>query len=526
MPLSDEGYITEQMFRIADKEGDDVNFVLNKAQRDLDETLSGRDLVPKARQRGISAYVLARYTVKCLMKRNTRAVVISHDQESTQRMLKRVMYYLNEIRGPAPLIKNMSANEITFPKMNSMFYIGTAGSRKFGRGDTITDLHCSEYAFWSNPADLMRGLMQAVPKSGEIIIESTGNGLNDYYNRCMRAYQGDSNWKLHFYPWHTEPEYTLDIDDVEAEDVIANLDYNLEEPAIHEAFKLTPGQMAWRRMKLEEMDYDLKSFKQEYPMTLDECFQMSGQSIFHRVHYVPTDDWRELSPGLWALEGHPHRGFTYALGGDASAGVGRDSSAIEIFCLDTNEQVAEYVSNKVDPQVFAKKIYELGGEFDFPYAVVENNNHGLLTVAALERLYPAERIHTSAGGGRTEEAQLATLGHKTTSKSKPLMIGRLRSALADGLTVHSPLFNAELSTFIEHENGQMAAQDGCHDDTVMAAACALVGVNEAAMFKYGHVPETASTWVDPFSLDSILNEVEGKRGGDFPIRPQTGETVH
>jgi hypothetical protein len=56
-----------------------------------------------------------------------------------------------------------SKREFTFPKTNSMFYIGTAGARKFGRGDTITDLHCSEYAFWENPVDLFSGLTDAVP---------------------------------------------------------------------------------------------------------------------------------------------------------------------------------------------------------------------------------------------------------------------------------------------------------------------------------------------------------------------------
>jgi hypothetical protein len=40
-----------------------------------------------------------------------------------------------------------------------MFYIGTAGARKFGRGDTITDLHCSEVAFWENAKELTAGLL-------------------------------------------------------------------------------------------------------------------------------------------------------------------------------------------------------------------------------------------------------------------------------------------------------------------------------------------------------------------------------
>ncbi|KKM04393.1 hypothetical protein LCGC14_1764760, partial [marine sediment metagenome] len=188
--LSDEGYIIENLFHIPDKDGNDVPFKLNPAQRHLDENWGGRDIIPKARQEGVSSYILARYTAACLKKRNVRAVVISHDQESTQRMLQKVKYFLREIRGPQAQISNMSANLIGLPKMNSTFYIGTAGSRKFGRGDTISHLHCSEYAFWPNAKELMTGLVQAVPLSGELAIESTGNGMgNDYHGRCMRAYE-------------------------------------------------------------------------------------------------------------------------------------------------------------------------------------------------------------------------------------------------------------------------------------------------------------------------------------------------
>jgi hypothetical protein len=85
-------------------------------------------------------------------------------------MLARVHYYLENLRGPKAVIKNSSKNELTFPKTNSMFYIGTAGSRKFGRGDMITDLHCSEVAYWEDPKSLITGLFQAVPRNGGEIV--------------------------------------------------------------------------------------------------------------------------------------------------------------------------------------------------------------------------------------------------------------------------------------------------------------------------------------------------------------------
>ena len=260
---SQEAMIIEQMFMIADKQGKDVDFTLNHTQVRLDANLSGRDIIPKARQEGVSAYVPARFLAACMMYRNTRAVVISHDKESTQRLLDRVHYYINHIRGPEPIIKHSSKNHISFPKMDSVFYIGTAGSREFGRGDTITHLHCSEYAFWSNPKKLMKGLLQAVPMTGEITIESTGNGYNDYHSRCMKAEKGQSVWKLHFFNWMDFPEYKLELDDIEKQYLMTHLNVEWEEDFLFAA-GVSLEQIAWRRFKLDELDYDLQAFKQEY----------------------------------------------------------------------------------------------------------------------------------------------------------------------------------------------------------------------------------------------------------------------
>ena len=334
-----------------------MDFLLNPAQASIDHNLTGRDIIPKARQEGVSTYFLARYTVKCLSQRNTRAVVISHDKEATQRMLAKVHYFLDNLRGPNAVLKTSSRNEITFPKTNSAFYLGTAGSRQFGRGDTITHLHCSEVACWADPKSLTAGLFQAVPKDGEIAVESTGNGVgNWYHNICMRAAEGKGRYRLHFLDWLGFPEYALDLTPEQEREVLAGLDPDLEEPLLVESYGATAGQIAWRRDKLEELDYDLRTFKQEYPATLDECFQSSGYSIFTKVNFVPSERWKRRDQYLWSIEDHPQPQYDYAFGVDVSAGVGRNNSVIQIYCLQTMEQVGEWVSNKVSPDLFADKI--------------------------------------------------------------------------------------------------------------------------------------------------------------------------
>jgi len=530
-----ERLIIESMFNIADKSGRDVPFMLNDSQRRLDDELSGRDIIPKARQEGISSYYLARWTALCLSQRNVRAVVISHDALSTQRMLKKVHYFLENLRGPKAVIKNASANEIVFGKTNSMFYIGTAGTKKFGRGDTITHLHCSEVAFWEQPLTLLTGLFQAVPKDGEIALESTGNGVGNYYHRtCMRAAIGQSRYRMHFFNWIEFSEYTLDLDQDQSDAIMSNLIEEFEEPELVEKYNLTAGQLAWRRDKLDELDYDLTQFKQEYPITLDECFQSGGRSLFTRVNYYETAEWKRQDFNYHYLEGHPNSNYTYCIGADVAGGIGGksvekneksdsdgDRSVAQIICIELMEQVGEWVSNKIEPDAFGRKLAAFGRLFHNAYIVVEANNHGILTINELLTSYDQSLVHRRSGGRKSEIVdRLATYGVRTTSKSKPYIIGELRRMLTYDLQVHSPVLKSELDTFIEKESGALGAVNGCFDDRVIALAMCNAGLEKAAMYVQSNRQEVAKLNQDPFSMEGIISELTDNRGG-FPIASQT-----
>lgn len=566
--MTPERLIIENMFQIVDKDSQDVPFMLNYYQRQLDDTLSGRDIIPKARQLGMSAYVLARFTAKCLSKKNTRAVVISHDKESTQRMLARVHYYLNHLRGPKAIIKNASKNELTFPKTNSMFYIGTAGSRKFGRGDTITDLHCSEIAYWEDPKSLVAGLFQAVPReSGEIIIESTGNGTGNYYHRaCMRAYEGIGRFKLHFFDWLQAEEYRVRLSEDEKTRLANDLKKEWEEPELM-ARGLTLEQIAFRREKLEEFDFDMQRFKAEYPLTIDECFQASGYSIFSVVPYIPRPDWQQFDVygsldtdvtrwkpmsdiqiaqransempkvGFWALlDVWKHHASRYAIGVDVGAGVRRDRSVIEVVDIFSWEQVAEYVVDNVSPDILSKVIIGLGHHYNDAFVTVETNNHGAVTLLKLLEGFPKEGIkgypmHLLYMNDKTGDS-LLSYGYKTTARTKPILIGNLRKDFLEGFRIHSPMLKDELSTYVEDENGKLGAAEGCFDDRVIAIAAAVEGAKACPyIFEKQAMERAKREYVDPLNVGLMIDELRKKhkdQSGEFAIRRQDdpGEYEH
>lgn len=514
--MTPERSVIEALFHIVNKEGLDVPFRLNEAQVQIDDALTNRGLFPKARQEGVSMYFLARGLTRALGVQNTRAVIISHDTESTQRLLSRVHYFIETMEGPKPVIKTSNKNEITFPKRNSVIYIGTAGSRNFGRGDTITDLHCSEVAYWPDTKRLMTGLLQAVPRrTGFVSIESTGNGPGDWFHKaCMNSMKGQSSFKLHFLPWNQFAEYETPGSPDEDRSLMNNLSEEFEEPELVSGYHLTPAQLRWRRTVLEEMDFDLVAFRREYPICLDDCFASAGSSIFWRTGFVETDEWVRVSPTLHILQGHPYPDNTYRIGADVGGGVGKDSSVAEIFCNETDEQVGEWVSNRVPPDEFGSILKGLGFQFNTAYLVVESNNHGIVTLGELRGKYPTEKLHKLAykGEGPEPVSKLLDLGLRTTRRNKPLMIGSLRRDLAHETIIHSPLLKSELSTFIEHDDGSLGAKTGCFDDCVMAAAMANYMRDRATVVCMSPRAPAPKRKPDPNSLDSIIDRQQRDRG--------------
>lgn len=521
--MTPEAVAIESMFKIANKEAQDVDFLLNSAQRSLDAHIAEvkrkgwpvRMWVPKARQEGVSAYILARFLVKAVTMRNRNCVVIAHETKATQKLLGRIKYYMKHLKGGEPTTHYNTKNEITFPKTDSSISIYTAGSDEAGRSETITDLHGSEVAFWENPKKLTAALFQTVPLNGEIFLESTGNGAETWYHRgCRDARREEFDAQLHFLPWDEFPEYQIPFEPTG--DGTLELLYEFEEPQLIKAYpNLTPEQILWRRMKIRQMDMDIPLFKQEYPMSLGECFMRGESSFFHKVSHVRSNKWIQYDPNLWLLEGHPKREkrYHYAMGVDVGGGVKQDPSVIQVLSYEEGEQVAEYTNNEIAPDTFAEDIERVGRMYNWPVLVVESNSFGYSTLDNLIKRgkYPQEKIYWD-GMGITKELGV---GFQTTNKAKNLWFPKLRRQLATGaLIFYSDELMSELSSF----TGEYKALEGCRDDRVIALSMANVALSEIPNMLAAEAPQ-AQKYTDrdsrtPYPLhDPILTEGQ-------PLAPQ------
>ncbi|KKK52927.1 hypothetical protein LCGC14_3099990, partial [marine sediment metagenome] len=154
-------------------------------------------------------------------------------------------------------------------------------------------------------------------------------------------------------------------------------------------------------------------------------------------------------------------------------------------------------STRTPPDVLGGKIIpEWGERFNNAWVVVESNNHGLTTLATMIKTdYPREKIfkRKSPDTSRPERG-IIDLGYATTSRTRPLAIGRLRRLLAgveersvaegiigsqvrkvEAFIIHDELTYRELMSFVETEMGRMEAQAEAHDDFVMSLVMMAAG---------------------------------------------------
>jgi hypothetical protein len=222
----DVRYFAENLIEIEDRNQKRLYFKLNPAQELLNGNITGRDIVIKAGQLGITTYFLARYFKDVITQIGTTAVVIAHAEHITSRLLDRMRKMYNympdqyAVRFPdghvemmmKPALKHDSAHEMSFPSINGVFYIGTARAHVFGRGEPIHRFLGSEVAFWPDADEILAPALQRVPLRGEVVLESTPNGEGgQFYKRVQEALAKDGNsiWNLHLLYWWLEPEYRI-----------------------------------------------------------------------------------------------------------------------------------------------------------------------------------------------------------------------------------------------------------------------------------------------------------------------------
>lgn len=511
---------------IKDKAGNMIRFSPNPMQKEVLDYIIDckkrrvpcRIIILKARQEGMSTAIESYIYFDTATNKHVGSKIVSHDDESASKiatMFKR--FYDNSSAMFKPMKKyGTKDGDMTFanpklklkpgdhPGLQSAISTASARNTSVGRGDTLRNVHGSEVAFWPDGAQLVAGLLQAVPMLPDtfVALESTANGMGGYfYDEWQVAKSGESAFRAFFFGWQDNPEYSIPAP--------GPMELNDEEQKLKATYHLSDAQLNWRREKMKEFKNDPKLFRQEYPANDIEAFIASGRPVFDLELLVQMEthcfegehgwlhevkegarkgayEWRHEDYEAFQVWEHPVRDdlaskttkHDYVIAGDVAEGLEHgDYSVLDVKDKTTGRTVARWRGH-CDPDVLGHYAYAIGRYYNTALIAIEINNHGLTTVQVLkdlqyERLYRRRSKFTE----RLEDTT-SDLGWQTNITTKRLMIDTLVEAVRDG-SYHDPDKYAirEMMTYVRDDNGRTNAQIGCYDDRVMAAAIALQALN-------------------------------------------------
>lgn len=480
LPSNDE---IKKAFSIRDKRGRKVPYVPNRSQLYYRSKKTRRNLILKGRQQGLSKEIDADQLADCV-KKSTNAVVISHEKEATKRLFAAVRYYVDNME-QKPAVSIDSKSEMKFPKVGSSYFIGTAGQKAFGRGDTVDRAHLSEAAFYANLEVILSGIAEAA-EYGQIDIETTPNGREHFYDLWQKAKAGLSPYTPIFIPWFLHEEYDVGMmTDKEKGGLSAavremfdmpekDFEWTEKEKELWKRVKhewnmeLSVGQIKWRRYKIWDKG-DL--FFQEYPEDDESCFLQSGRSVFKKIKVDPTlkipiDHVEKMKPeDLLRLLGDKKKGTKRKLlyaGIDPAEGT-ETGDAHAFSVIEPNSPyhpsngavvIFEMVSN--DPiDVFAGKVAKIMEVFDILLGV----EHQGVGVAMQNKLRALDVIFTSWDTGGT---------------SRPILISDLEEAYRKEELIETYIeAEGEARNMVYNKANKPEHPSGKHDDRVFSRGIAL-----------------------------------------------------
>lgn len=459
--LLDPVWYAETFFWIRSKRKEIVPFLLNPVQRHYMARRSRRDLVLKARQHGFSTLKLAEFLHDTITHEGVHTKIVAHKREAAARLLTalKLMFFRvpPEFR---PAVRYDNKYEFTFPELESSISIASA-TEAAGRSETIHNLLATEVAFWHDAEDVLAGLLEAVPEEGSICIESTPNGVGNWFWReVQKARAGESEFRLHEYPWWVNPEYRLPLAPGESLEP-----YSDDELRLIAAHGLAPEQIKWRRARIRRLGP--RKFAQEY-----ECdFVQSGRPVFDAtaIRRWPQLEPIRREPYLLVFE-EPKSDERYAIGVDTSEGLADgDRACAQVFRMSDWRQVA-FLHGAIRPDRLAVLVdrlarhYRQGRQYGAILGV-ERQNHGH---AVLQKL-----VELGTPGLYFYKPQRP--GWDTNSATKFLMVDEAEEAIRSGFLVcHDPVTPGEALAFEWKDDGTAGAPDGegNHDDTITALCIA------------------------------------------------------
>lgn len=159
--------------------------------------------------------------------------------------------------------------------------------------------------------------------------------------------------------------------------------------------------------------------------------------------------------------------YPYVGGGD-TAGDGSDNFALQIIDNTNGVQVAT-LHQQFDEDLYAKQVYCLGKYYNYALLGIETN-FSTYPVKELQRLGYRKQFYREIEDTITLK-KVKSYGFNTNKLTRPLIIAELVEIVREQPELFNDLATLnEMLTFVRNSKGKAEAQQGAHDDLIMAMA--------------------------------------------------------
>ena len=200
--------------------------------------------------------------------KGVRVFILTHEQDATNNLFGMVERYHSHCPDLVkPVTGAANAKELSFAELESGYAVGTAGAKQRGVRRPCSYSTDRNARSGPMPRPTSRASCKPSPISGNRDhSEITANGVGgEFHERWQQAEAGIGDYQTIFIPWFWDSGYRREVPP----------DFHLdeEEREYANAHGLALEQMVWRRAKIAELK-DPLLFRQEYPATADEAFQL------------------------------------------------------------------------------------------------------------------------------------------------------------------------------------------------------------------------------------------------------------
>lgn len=315
--------------------------------------------------------------------------------------------------------------------------------------DVVVVDECSRISpnSWDDFADSIFPSQSGLAWKKNIII-STMRGLNHYYDLVQGARKKTNGYELYEVDWKVVPRYKSD------------------------GTLYTPEE--FQKAIIEK--HGLIYFEQNYANSaIGSSHTLINAIALKAMEVVEADDVRD---GKLNIYKYPYKGGKYIMTVDASKD-GIDNFSVQIIDITTFkfEQVAS-ASLQIEYLLMPEFIFEWCELYNMPYLIIENNEGAGQSIAdQMWQTYEYENLHfdkkTDSNSSNRAKSKKSYPGFRTTTKTRRQILQTLKLFIDNGnLSVVDKTTIDEFRRFILINN-KYQADEGCHDDSVMALALAF-----------------------------------------------------